>query len=128
MIVVAAVIQKDGRILIGQRKRSDRHSLKWEFPGGKVEAHESPRRALVRELEEELGIRARVGSELTRYPYRYARRSAFELIFYRVDQFSGEPQNLVFESIAWVEAKDLPNYDFLEGDVAFVQALARGEL
>ena len=59
--VVAAVIERNGRILVGQRRKSDSHGLKWEFPGGKVERGEKPSAALARELEEELGIQARVG-------------------------------------------------------------------
>jgi 8-oxo-dGTP diphosphatase len=127
MVVVAAVIQKNERILIGQRKRKDRHSLKWEFPGGKVEARESPREALARELKEELNIDATIGGELTRYAYRYSSRPLFELIFFRVEHFEGEPENLAFETIAWVDPRTLPTYDFLDGDIEFVKALARGE-
>src|SRR3984957_14519412 len=56
MIVVAAVIERaDRRILIGQRRRGDTSPLKWEFPGGKIEADEEPEAALARELREELG-------------------------------------------------------------------------
>ena len=58
--VVAAVIERDGCVLIAQRKRTGQHPLKWEFPGGKVEPGEAPEAAVVRELEEELAIRARV--------------------------------------------------------------------
>ena len=61
MLVSAGVIQREGRILVGQRRRGDRHPLKWEFPGGKVEAGETPQQALVRELREELQIEATVG-------------------------------------------------------------------
>lgn len=127
MVVVAAVIQKNQLVLVGQRRRKDRHSLKWEFPGGKVEPHETPRQALARELKEELNIDATIGAEVTRYAYRYSKRPLFELIFFRVEEFEGEPQNLAFESIAWVEQRELPSYDFLDGDVDFVKALARGD-
>jgi 8-oxo-dGTP diphosphatase len=126
MIVVAAVIERNGKILIGQRRRDDRHPYKWEFPGGKVEAGESPREALARELSEELGIRAVVGTEMTRYAHRYTSRPIFELIFFRVTEFEGEPRNRVFEQIEWTTAAALPGYDFLDGDVEFVRALARG--
>ena len=61
MEVVAAVIERDGQILIGQRKARGRHGLKWEFPGGKVEPGEEPRAALARELREELAIEAVIG-------------------------------------------------------------------
>jgi 8-oxo-dGTP diphosphatase len=127
MVVVAAVIQRNSEILIGQRRRDDRHPMKWEFPGGKVEAGESPRQALRRELKEELNIEATIGREITRYGYRYTGRPVFQLIFFRVERFSGEPENLAFESIVWAPIEKLPTFDFLDGDVAFVKSLARGD-
>jgi len=120
--VVAAVIERDGRILIAQRKRTGQHPLKWEFPGGKVEPGEAPEAAVVRELEEELAIRARVEQEIMRYEYQYPGRTPIVLIFYRVVEFEGEPENLDFEQIAWVERGSLGDYDFLEGDVAFIKS------
>jgi len=122
--VVAAVIERDGRILICRRSREDSHPLKWEFPGGKVEPGESPRAALERELEEELAIQARIGSEITRLTHRYPGRSPFRLLFYRVSGFSGEPVNRVFDQILWEEPARLPQYDFLEADADFIRELA----
>ena len=69
--VVAAVMVRDGKILIGQRKRTGRHPLKWEFPGGKVEPGEDPRAALARELREELNVDAVIGEELDSYEVGY---------------------------------------------------------
>ena len=123
MEVVAAVIERGGRILIGQRKAGGRHALKWEFPGGKVEPGEEPRAALARELREELGIDAHIGEEMERYDFSYAAQPT-HLIFFRVTEFVGEPVNLDFAQIAWAERQRLPEYDFLEGDVAFVRRLA----
>lgn len=125
--VAAALIVRDGRILIGQRRKADSHGLKWEFPGGKLERGESPSDALARELEEELGIQARVGREIVRYSWSYPRRASILLMFHRVTEFIGEPQNLAFERIAWESPERLPEYDFLEGDVDFVRRLAAGE-
>jgi 8-oxo-dGTP diphosphatase len=122
--VVAAVIEREGQILICQRSREDSHPLKWEFPGGKVEPGESPRAALERELEEELAIQARIGSEITRLTHRYQGRNPFRLIFYRVSRFSGEPVNRAFEQILWEEPARLPQYDFLEADADFIRELA----
>ena len=119
--VVAAVIERDGRILIAQRKRTGQHPLKWEFPGGKVEPNEAPAVAAVRELEEELAIHARVDGEIMRYEYQYPGRRPILLIFYRVPEFEGEPENLDFEQIAWVERASLGDYDFLEGDAEFIR-------
>ncbi len=119
-LVVAAVIEHHGRILICQRKRGHAHELKWEFPGGKVEAGESPEAALVRELREELGIEARLDGEITRYEYAYPNRPPILLIFFGVREFSGEPRNLVFERMEWEAWERLRDYDFLEGDVEFL--------
>src|ERR1700675_3548699 len=88
--VVAAVIERDGRILIGQRKPRGRHPGKWEFPGGKVEPGEEPRAALARELREELGIEARIGQEIERYDFSYGQGTPLRLIFFRVTEFTGE--------------------------------------
>ncbi len=126
MNVVAAVIEKDGRVLICQRRAGRRHALKWEFPGGKVEAGEKFSDALVRELREELGIEARVGAELGRYDVRYGNGAAIRLVFFQVTEFSGEAVNLEFEKIVWEERENLYDYDFLDGDVEFVKKLAAG--
>jgi len=120
--VVAAVIERNGRVLIAQRKRSGRHPLKWEFPGGKVERDEAPEAAAIRELEEELAIHARIDREIKRYTYQYGDLSPILLIFYRVLEFEGEPQNLDFEQIRWEAPARLPSYDFLEGDAEFIRS------
>ncbi|MCC7175021.1 MAG: (deoxy)nucleoside triphosphate pyrophosphohydrolase [Bryobacterales bacterium] len=123
---VAAVIERDGRVLICQRSRHDSHPLKWEFPGGKVEPGETPRAALERELKEELAIQARIGKELEALSHRYPGRAPFRLRFFRVAEFSGEPVNRIFERIVWEEPARLPQYDFLEADTDFVRRLALG--
>ena len=121
--VVAAIIERDGRILIGQRKNEGHHPLKWEFPGGKVEPGEAPEAAVIRELQEELAIQARIDRELMRYEYQYPGRSRILLIFYRVSDFDGAPQNLDFEQILWEQPERLRDYDFLEGDTEFIGSL-----
>jgi len=122
--VVAAVIERDGLILIGQRKPGGRHPGKWEFPGGKVEPGEETRAALARELREELGIEARIGAEIERYDFSYATGSVTQLIFYHVTEFTGDVVNLDFAQIAWAKRESLPGFDFLAGDVEFVGRLA----
>jgi 8-oxo-dGTP diphosphatase len=125
-IVVAAVIERDGRVLIGQRRAHKRHAFKWEFPGGKVEAGETPAAALGRELDEELGIRAEIGATIADYEYTYAGRSPIRLVFYGVRSFTGDIQNREYQDLRWERRERLPAYDFLEGDVDFVRALAAG--
>jgi 8-oxo-dGTP diphosphatase len=123
-VVVAAVIERDGEILICQRKSTQRHPLKWEFPGGKVVPGEAHIAAIERELEEELGIRASIGPEIANYQYSYAGNAPIQLVFYHVTEFEGVMQNRVFAQICWEARERLPEYDFLEGDIAFVRDLA----
>jgi 8-oxo-dGTP diphosphatase len=122
--VVAAIIERGGRLLICRRRPDQPHPLKWEFPGGKVEAGETPAQALERELAEELAIRACIGPEVERYEFAYPGKPPILLIFFAVTGLAEEPRNRIFAEIAWVEPKLLPEFDFLEGDVDFVKRLA----
>ena len=124
--VVAALILRDSRILVCQRRRDDSHPLQWEFPGGKVEPGEIPQDALARELREELGIEAVIGRELFRTRHQYREfGQALELIFFQASVDRSVPlQNLVFERFEWADPSALPNYDFLQADVEFVALLA----
>jgi 8-oxo-dGTP diphosphatase len=123
--VVAAVIERDGRILIGQRPAGKSHPLEWEFPGGKVEAGESLRDALARELREELQIEAEIGREIDRYLFGYANQKPIELVFFEVAAFRGEPLNCAFQKIRWVRREELREYEFLEGDHPFIERLRK---
>ena len=124
--VVAAIIMREGRILIGRRMAEQSHPLKWEFPGGKVEPGETPEQALGRELEEELGISGADGRKITRYQYTYPGKQPIALIFFRVKQFQGEPANLIFHEMAWARAADLAEFDFVEGDRDFIRGIYTG--
>ena len=129
--VVAALIEQDGRLLICQRRRSDRFPLKWEFPGGKVKSGESPAEALRRELEEELGVTTTIGRELYRTRHHYAEMNdEIELLFFAASLSAGNDEaqvhNLVFESVQWAEPCTLAQYDFLPADRELVSLLATG--
>jgi 8-oxo-dGTP diphosphatase len=122
--VVAAILEREGRILICQRTAQQSHPLKWEFPGGKIEPGESPAQALARELNEELGITAAQCEEIRRYEFTYPGKNPTLLIFLRVTSHEGEPQNLIFHDMRWEPPNRLASFDFLEGDRDFIRALA----
>lgn len=126
--VVAALIEKESKLLVCQRTRHQTMPLKWEFPGGKIEEREQPRDALRRELEEELGIVADVGDEVARIQHEYPNGAMVELRFFVVRDYRGEIENRIFRDIQWAAPKDLPNYDFLEADQTLVRDLAAGKL
>jgi 8-oxo-dGTP diphosphatase len=123
--VVAALIWKDGKILICQRTRHQPMPLKWEFPGGKIEEGEQPRDALRRELDEELGIAAVVGDEVERIHHQYPSGNSVELRFFDVHEYSGQMENRIFKKITWAQPPDLLTYDFLEADLSLVAKLAK---
>lgn len=126
--VVAALIVKDGSILICQRTRHQPMPLKWEFPGGKIETGEQPRDALRRELEEELGIWPHVGEEVARIKHEYKSGGAVELRFFAVHDYKGEIENRIFRDVRWVKRSELLDYEFLEADLGLVKDLAEGKI
>jgi 8-oxo-dGTP diphosphatase len=126
--VVAALIVKDGKVLVCQRTRHQTMPLKWEFPGGKIEEGEQPRDALRRELEEELGIDAKIGEEVARLRHEYPGGRAVELRFYAVREYSGKIENRIFKDVRWSPRSELLSYDFLEADAELVEGLATGKI
>jgi 8-oxo-dGTP diphosphatase len=128
MIVVAAVIERgDRRILIGQRRRGDTSPLKWEFPGGKIEADEEPVAALARELWEELEARLLRCVEMGQVRHVYAGGSMpVEIRFYAAEIGDENVQPKCFEQIAWVLPRELGDYDFLDANRALIAQLATG--
>jgi 8-oxo-dGTP diphosphatase len=126
--VAAGLILRGDEVLICQRKAGSPMGLKWEFPGGKIEAGESPEQALRRELDEELGIHATVGTRVAHIRHSYRSGGAVDLQFFAVHSFEGEITNNIFEDVRWAALKDLPGYDFLAADRDLVRDLAAGKL
>lgn len=126
--VVAAVMVRESRVLICQRTEEQAFALQWEFPGGKVEPGEELPSALVRELSEELGVRAVVEQEVATVQHQYAEGLAVELHFFLVREFAGEIENRIFRQIRWEEREALDVESFLEADRGVVRGLKHGEL
>ncbi len=126
--VVAGLIVQNGKLLVCQRTRHQTMPLKWEFPGGKIEDREQPRDALRRELDEELGIQAKIGNEVARIQHEYPNGGMVELRFFLVREYEGEIENKIFKDMQWSLPQDLPKYDFLEADLTLVRDLAAGKL
>jgi mutator protein MutT len=120
--VAIGLVWKDGRVLIARRPAGAHLGDLWEFPGGKVEAGESPEAGLLRELREELGIEAEVAAkraviEFT-YPGRPVRLHPFDCRW-----LSGEPQPTGCEDPRWVAPSELPEYEFPPANAALVAEL-----
>jgi 8-oxo-dGTP diphosphatase len=131
-LVVAALILRGSagevEVLICQRKPDQPMSLKWEFPGGKIEAGESSEDALARELNEELGISAVIGRRVARVRHKYRNGGAIDLQFFVVREFDGVLENRIFNDMRWAPLGALPEYDFLAADLGLIRDLSEGKL
>jgi mutator protein MutT len=121
--VAVGVLQKDGKILVCQRKKGSRYGLKWEFPGGKLEPGETILECLKRELFEELSISVRDIDRVQTQSTFYEDGGMFEVAYCFVSQFTGEARNNAFEEIRWVTIPELRALDNLKGNKAFVASL-----
>ena len=119
IIVAAGVIVDGERVLVSQRPGGTHLAGAWEFPGGKVEAGEDPRDALVRELREELGVEATIGGILEVTFHRYPGKSVL-LLFFEVTRREGspEPRALDVAAVRWAESSELRDEIFPPADVA----------
>ena len=125
--VVAGLIFDQDRLLVCQRKAAGPFALKWEFPGGKVERGEGHEAALRRELKEELDIEAGGLNQVFHHQHYYPEVARVSIRFFRVEDYSGELKNLVFQQIQWVPVGQLLRLDFLDGDLPLVRKLVSSD-
>lgn len=123
-IIVAAgiVYGPEGQVLLAQRPPKSHQEGWWEFPGGKLEAGETPHVALDRELQEELGIRVLASRPFMTIRHRYEDREV-TLLVREVLRYQGEPRGAEGQEIAWVKAQNLPQWRVLPADAPVIRAL-----
>ena len=119
VLVAAAVIIEQGRVLLSQRKTGTHLAGAWEFPGGKVESDEDPRDALTRELLEELGVRASVGRIFEVTFHRYPAKNVL-LLFYETTLTADSPAPAAIDvaAVRWAAVHDLVPEHFPPADLA----------
>ena len=121
--VVAAVIERGGKILISRRPKGAHLEGLWEFPGGKAEAGESAERALVREVREELGVAFTAGERVAEVDWQYPDKRV-RIAFFR-GTVEGEPRPLEGQELAWVAPADLDRYELPPADASLLERLRR---
>ncbi len=124
LVSAVALIDPDGRVLLAQRPEGKSMAGLWEFPGGKVEAGETPEDALVRELHEELGIET-WSSCLARLTFASHTYDDFHLLMplFACRKWDGIVQGKEGQKLAWVQAKDLKEYPMPPADIPIISIL-----
>lgn len=122
--VAAALVFREGKLLITQRLAGTHLEGLWEFPGGKREANETFEQCLMRELREELGIQVEVGQLVESLTHAYPEKTV-HLRFYRCRWRQGEPQLLDCAAFRWVMAAELARYEFPAADARLLKKLLK---
>jgi 8-oxo-dGTP diphosphatase len=121
ILVVAAVIERDGMILITRRPRGAHLEGFWEFPGGKPEAGETPEAALIREVREELGVDYTPGGAIAEVDWQYPDKRV-RITFFR-GTIAGTPRPLEGQEMEWVRPAELDRYEFPPADAVLLERL-----
>jgi 8-oxo-dGTP diphosphatase len=124
LVVAAALVDPDGRVLIAQRPEGKTMAGLWEFPGGKIEPGERPEECLIRELAEELGIAVK---EACLAPFTFASHTygGFHLLMplYICRRWEGTPQPLHHATLKWVRPRDMGAYPMPAADLPLIPML-----
>jgi mutator protein MutT len=123
IVVVAAVIEREGGFLLSRRLKGTHLAGLWEFPGGKCEPAEAHEACLARELREELGVESTIGEEIIAVTHAYADRTV--QLHFRRCAVTGEPRPLLGQELRWVAREELAACELPEADRALVEMLTK---
>jgi mutator protein MutT len=126
-IGTAGIIRKNNKILIAQRKKDSwMEPNKWEFPGGRIELNETYEECLIREIREELGIIISIDRLFMKTTHTYIKNNEefpVTLMVYLADWMSGDVKNIDCQASKWVDAIQIPNFDFADADIPIINKL-----
>lgn len=122
-ISIAIVQNKQQQLLISRRQKGQHLAGKWEFPGGKVQEGEALELAMLRELKEEVGLKAIEYELFESLNFNYDQLQ-LNLHFYLVSEYSGTAQSLEGQEIKWIAPNELSDYDFPEANISVIRQLS----
>ncbi len=125
--VTCAIILRNDKILVAQRSASMKQALKWEFPGGKIEANETSEQCLLREIKEELNLEIEIIQQLDTHVYDYGNFS-IQLMPFVCKYVSGDILLAEHIDYRWLHKAELPSLDWAPADVAVVEMFMAGKL
>jgi len=125
--VTAALIRRDGRYLITLRPEGSHLSGHWEFPGGKLDPGETLEECVVREVEEETGLRIRVEEKAAEVVHHYPEMSV-HLHFFNCRPVEGKAEPIGCAEVAWVDREELGAYRFPPADARLIEDIAAGRI
>lgn len=126
-VVTAAIIERQGRFLIARRAPGQKHAGAWEFPGGKIEANESPEECLARELREEFSIESVIGEFFAKNLFEYPTGTIL-LRAYRVSAYSGEFHLRVHDDVRFLSPDEILLHELLPADRPIAELLSEKQV
>jgi mutator protein MutT len=121
IVVLAAVVEENGRFLVARRLKGTHLADMWEFPGGKTEPGETHEACLRRELREELGVDSEVGEEIVTTEHAYPDRTI--RLHFRRTRITGTPQPLIGQQLRWVTREELGSLELPPADRELIEIL-----
>jgi mutator protein MutT len=121
IVVLAAIVERGGRLLVTRRLTGTHLAGLWEFPGGKCEPGETHEACLARELMEELGVASTIGAEILATAHDYADRTV--RLHFRRCTIDGEPRSMLGQEIRWITREELPSLEFPPADAELIEML-----
>jgi mutator protein MutT len=121
IVVLAAIVERDGRLLVTRRLKGTHLAGLWEFPGGKCEPDETHEACLARELMEELGVASEIGAEILTTEHAYDDRAV--RLHFRACTIEDDPRPMLGQEIRWVARADLASLEFPPADEEVIRRL-----
>ena len=120
--VAVAIIEQDGKFLIGKRAGGHAYVGRWEFPGGKIEKGETAEHALSREIDEELGMRLSPATPYLEFCYRFSDGNLFQIISFQC-LIEREPELRDHSEFLWASLEEMRSLQFVEADNELIESL-----